>query len=104
MSTRDLATKQHPAPVGQPLSMKEMAELLVKHYGLRAGRFDLMIEYQLGTGGVGPDKEGLLPGLMIGIARVGLVPSTQPGALTVDAREVNPPTKSRRRKLASART
>lgn len=77
--------------------MKELASLLIKHYGIREGLFDLMIEYQLGTGAVGPDKEHLLPGLMIGIAKVGLVPSAKANPLTVDASDVNPSPKTRRK-------
>ena len=97
MSTEDPLTEQRLSPVKPPLSMKELASLLVKHYDLRAGTFDLMVEYQLGTGAVGPDKEHLLPGLMIGIAKVGLVPSAKSGPVTVDAGEVNPPPKTKRK-------
>ena len=77
--------------------MKELASLLVRHYGIRTGSFDLMVEYQLGTGAVGPDKDHLLPGLMIGIARIGLVPSPKPGPNTVDASEANPQLKTKKR-------
>jgi hypothetical protein len=89
MST-EVPAKQKPTPVEPPLTPKELASILVKHYGLRTGTFDLMVEYRLGTGAVGPDED-LLPGLIIGIANVGLVPSSKPGPLTIDAGVANPP-------------
>jgi len=97
MSTEATLPDQRPTPVESPLTIKELASLLVRHYGIRAGTFDLMVEYQLGTGAVGPDREHLLPGLMIGIAKVGLVPSPEPGPTTVDAAEENPPVRIRKR-------
>lgn len=97
MSTEATLPDQKPTPVESPLTMKELASLLVRHYGIKTGTFDLMVEYQLGTGAVGPDKEHLLPGLMIGIAKVGLVPSPKPGPTTVDASEANPQLKTKKR-------
>lgn len=97
MSTEASVPDQKPTPVESPLTMKELASLLVRHYGIKAGTFDLMVEYQLGTGAVGPDNERLLPGLMIGIARVGLVPSPRPGPTTVDAAEANPQLSTRKK-------
>lgn len=99
MSTETKLGQEPRAPVEAPLTMKELSSLLVKHYGLREGTFDLMVEYQLGTGAVGPDEGHLLPGLMIGIAKVGLVPTTKPGPTSVDASVVNPPSKSRKKPL-----
>jgi hypothetical protein len=97
MSTEATPPELKPTPVESPLNMKELTALLIKHYGIREGMFDLMVEYQLGTGAVGPDNEHLLPGLMIGIAKVGLMPSTKANSLTVDAFDVNPSPKTRKR-------
>jgi hypothetical protein len=71
--------------------MLEVSALLVRHYGIHEGKFDLLVEYQFGVGAVGPDKENLHPGVMIGIAKLGLSPSANPGPLTIDAADVNPP-------------
>jgi len=97
MSIETNALEQRPTPVESPLTIKELTSLLIKHYGIREGMFDLMVEYQLGTGAVGPDKEHLVPGLMIGIAKVGLVQSTKANPLTVDATDANPPPKTRKK-------
>jgi hypothetical protein len=77
--------------------MQQLGPLLVKHYGLSEGLFDLMIEYQFGVGAVGPDKDRLVPGVMIGVAQIGLVPAREIGPNTVDAAKVNPPPKRRRK-------
>ena len=97
MSTETTVPDLKRTPVESPLNMKELSTLLIKHYEIREGTFDLMVEYQLGTGAVGPDSEHLLPGLMIGIAKVGLVPTSSANALTVDAADVNPAPKTRKR-------
>ena len=84
-------------PIGVPLSLRELAVLLVKHYGLNEGAFDLLLEYQIGTGAVGPDKDHLVPGVMMGVSQVGLVPSKKVGPSTIDASLVNPTKKPRKR-------
>ena len=97
MSTEAKTQAQRPDPVESPLSLREIAELLVKHYALTAGLYDLLVEFQIGTGAVGPDKENLVPGAMIGVSRLGLVQSTKPGPNTIDASLVNPAKKSRKK-------
>jgi hypothetical protein len=100
MSTDAKAPEQHSAPIKPPLSMRDLASVLVKHYGLTEGIYDLMVEYQIGTGAVGPDKDNLVPGAMIGVSRVGLMPATKPGQNTVDASLVNPGKKPRKKAAA----
>ena len=97
MSTEAKTRIQRPNPSGLSLSLRELAVLLVKHYALTEGMYDLMVEYHIGTGAVGPDKENLVPGAMIGVSRLGLVPATKPGPNTVDASAINPAKKSRKR-------
>ena len=96
MSTNAPLTGEPKTSPLTPLSMRALATLLVKHYGLRQGEFDLLVEYQIGIGAVGPDKDNMLPGAMIGVARVGLVSTTQVGPTTVDAALVNPVKKSKK--------
>lgn len=98
MSTEKRDKSGMPAdPVGNPVSMRELSEILVKHYGLNSGRYDLLVEFQIGLGAVGPNKQSPLPGAMFGISKVGLIPSQKDGATTVDAALVNPPKKARKR-------
>lgn len=98
MSTETNVAIQPPEPVEQPLSMRELATLLVKHYGLHDGFFDLMIEFHIGVGTVGPRPDALAPGAMVGISRVGLTKTEKLGPTTVDAAVVNPPKPSVRKK------
>lgn len=56
-----------------------------------------MVEHQIGTGAVGPDKDNLFPGVMIGLSRVGLVLTTKHGPNTVDAALINPTKKLRKK-------
>lgn len=100
MSTETLALTLPPVATGKPLTMKEVAALLVKHYDLHEGKFDLLVEYQFGAGAFGPTPETVNPGVMIGIAKLGLTQSAQPGPLTVDAAEINPPPSQPRKKKA----
>lgn len=100
MSTETPKTLQQIAPVRPPLSLKEVAAVLVKHYGLNEGVFDLMVEFQIGVGAIGPDKDKAVPGAMIGVSKIGLLPSKIPGPNTVDAAVINPEKKPSKRRVA----
>lgn len=56
--------------------MRDLATLLTKHYGLHEGAYDLMLEFQIGIGAVGPDVDYLVPGAAIGVSRIGLMRNT----------------------------
>ena len=91
--------------VPTPLSMKELTAVLVKHYGLKEGKYDLGIEFQIGTGPVGPYKEELLPGIILGVKSVGLALAKDDAPNTIDAAEVVPTSsekKTRTKKPVSA--
>lgn len=77
--------------------MKEVAELLVRHYDLHEGLFDLLLEYQFAFGNFGPSPAQITPGAMIGLAKLGLTRVDKVGPLTVDAAQVNPTAKVRTR-------
>lgn len=100
MSTDKPATNGTSAPVDAPLSMRDLAGVLIKHYSLHEGHFDLLVEFQIGVGPVGPDPAVLTPGAMIGVSRIGLIPSKVDGPTTVDAAIVNPVKKSRKKTSA----
>lgn len=98
MSNTDQLTQGKPLnPADAPLTMLEIATLLVRHYDLHEGTYDLLLEYQFGVGAVGPNKENLHPGVMVGLSKMGLSRTQEPGPLSVDAAVVNPPTKARKK-------
>ncbi|MBP1627163.1 MAG: hypothetical protein H6Q00_1638 [Holophagaceae bacterium] len=67
-----------------PLAMLEVAKLMAKHYGLKNGLYDLVVEFKIGTGMVGP-KDDKFPGAMIGVSSLALVPTSETGPLTINA-------------------
>lgn len=79
---------QAPAP---PLSLRQIGEVLVRHYGLTEGIFEVTVTFQLGVGAFGPDPENLQPTGFVGVHKLGLrrVPAGKPGPGLVDAAAVN---------------
>lgn len=73
-----------------PLTLRELAVLLIKHHGLHEGLYDPAFEFQIAIGGVGPQQDALLPGAMIGVSRIGLAIAEKTSGNTVDAAVVNP--------------
>jgi hypothetical protein len=75
-----------------PVSLKEIGELLVKHYGFHDGLWDVAIEMQVGIGqfGATPTDAAPLPGAIFRISRIGLNKALQVGPLTINAAEINP--------------
>jgi len=76
--------------VDTPLSIGELGSLLVRHYGLHDGLFEILVEYQIGMGPIGPNPEQSVPGAMIGVSRIGLAHARISGPMTIDAAKVNP--------------
>lgn len=96
MSSTDqnTTTPSPPVPVDAPLSMRDLVAVLIKHYKIHDGNYDLLLEYQIGVGMVGPGPDALTPGAMVGISRVGLVKSAMEGPTTVNAAIINPAKKN----------
>lgn len=98
MSNDSVGTVIPPTLVVPPLSMRDLATVLVKHYEIHEGSYDLLIEFQIGTGHVGPDPANLAPGAMIGISKIGLARSAgKEGPTTVNAAIVNPAKKAHKK-------
>lgn len=72
------------------LPMNDVATMLVKHFGYHEGLYDLAFEFQIAVGRIGPTPANLLPGAMLGIARLGLARAEVLNPGTVDASKVNP--------------
>jgi hypothetical protein len=85
----------------ESLKLKELAEILVKHYGLSEGLFDLAFAIQIGVGSFGPSEDAILPGAVVGIGGVQLIKSKKMGPHTVDASVVNPTGKKPSKKATS---
>lgn len=90
MSTENPTVGLQPVLTEPLLSMRDLTAILIMHYGIHEGRFDLLIEFQIGMGAVGPDPASLNPGAMIGVSKVGLMPAKGNGPTSVDAALVNP--------------
>ena len=82
------------------LSLVEMTELLVKHYSLYDGLYDLGVEFQVSIGAVGPGPDKLMLGDVVGISRIGLAKTEIRGPQTVDAAVCNPAKRTRKRNAA----
>ena len=84
-----------PKAIGQPISLREITELLIKHYDLHEGNYDLLMEFQLGVGLIAQNLEQPpAPTAMVGISRLGLTSAPVISPNTVDASAVNPVKKS----------
>jgi hypothetical protein len=71
----------------EPLSLRELGELLVQHYRINEGMFELTVEFQLGVGALGPSPTELLPSAIASVSRIGLrrVPEGKAGPGLIDA-------------------
>jgi hypothetical protein len=88
------------------LGLTELLKLLIKHFGVHEGLFDLAVQFHIGTGAMRSKTDGPLPGAIVGFAGVGLRPVTKAGPNTLDAAKVNPEasqTATRKRSTAANR-
>ena len=79
-----------PAPANPPIPLKDLAEILIRHYGFHDGFYEIGIQFNIAVGSVGPDATSVAPGAVLAVAGVGLsrCPATSP--MAVDASVVNP--------------
>jgi hypothetical protein len=77
-------------------SYKELATVLIKHHGLHEGLWNVFVQAGIMAGPVktGPSEEDVVPGLILPLARIGLQKQDKATPLSVDAAEVNPPSKA----------
>lgn len=76
--------------------LRQITELLVKQNGLHEGVYDLAVEFNIGVGPVTVGSSAAIPGVALGVKRIGLIQTTIHGESTVDAAEVNPAPKSKK--------
>jgi hypothetical protein len=94
----DVARSERPGDVpGPPLSLSEIGSLLLRHYGVHEGFYEVTVEFQLAVGGIGPDPNNIYPSAIVGVSKIGLrrIPEGKPGPGLVDAAEVNPPARAK---------
>lgn len=92
MSSTNLATEA--SVPDRSIELKELAAVLVKHYGIHTGRYVVAVKFRIGAGAVaGPNgSEKTLPGVVVGIEGIALneASSELQSEDIVDAAEVNP--------------
>lgn len=81
----------------EELTLKELTAVLIKHFDHHEGHYDLAFQLQIATGAIGPDKDNLLPGAMLGISGVGLKQVEKVSENTLDAAVVNPAPKAKQK-------
>jgi hypothetical protein len=69
----------------QMLPLKDVCEMLVRHFGHTAGIWDISIELNFALGAVGPSPDKVMPGAIVGVSGIGITPAKIPGPHTVDA-------------------
>ena len=74
-----------PIPVAEPLRLKDLAAVLVRHYGLTEGMYEPMVEFTIGVGSMGPTPDTVTPSAIVSISRVGLIKVEHETPNSVDA-------------------
>jgi hypothetical protein len=86
----------------QNLKQSDLLELLIRHFGVHEGVYALSVDFQIAVGGIGPAPEQILPGVMVGVAGIGIVAVDVPGPNTQDAAKCNPPPRTSPRRRVKA--
>lgn len=87
-----------PIPAGEPLRLKDLAAVLVRHYGLKEGLYEPMVEFTIGVGNMGPAPESVAPSAIVSISRIGLIKVEHETPNSVDAASVKKSSVSRKAK------
>lgn len=77
-------------PTNPPIPLKELAEILIKHYGFHEGLYEVGVQFNIAVGAVGPDPTQVAPGAVVTVAGIGLSRCPESSPLGVDAALVNP--------------
>lgn len=85
-----VADSGKPVAAAPTLSLKDLAELLVKQNKLHEGLYEIAVELKIAAGAVGPTAEDALPGVIIGVGGITLSHANHVGVNVVDASVVNP--------------
>ena len=78
------------------MTLKEVAELIVKKIDVHEGSWSLLLGVQIGVGNFGPTPDQTFPGATVTIQQIGIQrvdpnsPVINPGSVVVNAAVVNP--------------
>lgn len=97
------ALGRQPEPIGKTLSTRELTELLIKHNDLHDGCYELLVEFMIGAGTLGPTPEMAAPAAIVTVSKFGLVSAQPSSVVAVDAASVNPQAKKRATKAKQAK-
>jgi hypothetical protein len=78
------------APTNPPIPLKELAAILIKHYGFHEGFYEVGIQFNIAVGSVGPDPSQAAPGAVLTVGGIGLSKCLESSPLGVNASIVNP--------------
>ena len=88
------------SPTEQPrsLDLKSLTEVLIRHFDIHEGTYQLNLGFRIGVGGFAMDgdpESNPLPGAMVGVESVSLsrISEGMSAPNAVDAALVNPPSK-----------
>ena len=75
------------------LDQREIVELIIKAKGIHEGKWVLAAEFGIATGRFGPSPDHLVPGVAVGLSKLGVQQVTDaesaPAPIIVDASAVN---------------
>lgn len=77
-------------PQVKEVSLKDLAEILIKHFGFHEGIYDVGVQFNFVVGQVGVTPTTIAPGALISVVGVGISKVLQQGLGSVDASQVNP--------------
>lgn len=101
MSNTDTPTEDPSQTEAYTLSIKELGTVLLKHYDLHEGKYQISIGFQIGVGSVPSGQKDVehIPGAVIGVdgVRLSREPDDTQSPNVLDAAVVNPKKKSRRK-------
>lgn len=77
-------------PMNPPIPLKELAAILIRHYGFHEGFYEVGVQFNIAIGTVGPDPTQVAPGAVVTVGGIGLSKCPESSPLGVDAALVNP--------------
>ena len=87
-----------------PTSLKELAEILIKHFDHHEGFYEVGFQFNIAVGSVGTDPSTIAPGAIFTVGGVGLTKCLESNPLGVNASVINPLVTGPSKKIARKKT